>query len=83
MEENSSMIHVGRQKQWLAAVIHACTAQAFQKWFSSQLAVKSVNHKRKTISLTASDSGWLLEIKEGDNSRSKGNIKAYWTFSPN
>lgn len=70
MEENSSMIHVGRQKRWLAAVIHACAAEAFQKWLSSQLATKSVNHKRKTIGLTASDSGCLLEIKEGDNSRS-------------
>lgn len=75
MEENSSMIHVGRQKRWLAAVIHACAAQAFQKWLSSQLATKSVNHKRKTIGLTASDSGCLLEIKEGDNSRNGWNVK--------
>lgn len=65
------MIYVERQKQWLAAVIHACTAQAFQKWLSSQLATKSVNHKRKTIGLTASDSGWLLEMKEGDNSQGR------------
>jgi len=68
MEENRSMTCVGIQKQWLAAVIHACTAQAFQKWLPSQLATKSVNHKRKTIGLAARDSGWLLDIKEGDNS---------------
>lgn len=69
-EENSAMIHVRRQKQGLA-LIHMCTAQAGQKWLSLQLDTKkkSVTYKRKAIGLMASDSGWLLELKEGDNSK--------------
>lgn len=63
------MIHVRRQKQGLA-LIHTCTAQAGQKWLSLQLATKkSVTYKRKAIGLMASDSGWLLELREGDNSK--------------